>query len=104
MAENKKKIIKIKSKTVFSEQQEFPFNLCSLGLMRRGGACGQQHGIVLDADEQKKKAADAHSSTLPNGRAGGCSLFRLSEKKKNNPPAVFLIKPSVVTLLSTSGT
>lgn len=30
---------------VSSEQQEFPFNLCSLGLVRRGGVCGQQHGL-----------------------------------------------------------
>lgn len=40
---------------VFSEQQEFPFNLCSLGLVRRGGVGGQQHSFGLDVDEQNKK-------------------------------------------------
>jgi len=40
-----------------SEQQEFPFSLCSLGLVRRGRVYGQQHIFGLDVDEQKKDAS-----------------------------------------------
>ena len=87
---------------VFSEQQEFPFNLCILGLAKRGGICGQQHSFGLDADKQKQEAADAHGSTLPSRADQEAAATSGSLGKK--PPPAFLVKTSVVTLLSTSGT